>query len=512
MKRNRLIIVAVFLCLIVSATCAENASYAIVEPSIQDVVAPISMPGVKQVYRIEQGQQVYLNDTIDISGMGHGCDFAWYGAYGQYTDPEYIRHTDGSRKDLMNFYIDPVIFTNRPGMWYQYYGNVTDDDHGNLDAFYVIAAYRNYTETHPNGTIIQRSEIVSGPQPADKFGKRYILEDIKVSDYLVARGDPLITGFDKIWMFGRVYGLFGVNGNVSGNDMYELEPGSYSMYSHEPGSNTRYDVGYNRTENYFWTIQYVNGEPVVVRRDNLGMGPVSEEIFKKIVAETDDIITKYKLEVQETKLMVSQVDEVGVGGNTAYEFRSGITLLDVRGYTNAEHGTRINFVLDPNQQNARSISANTFNTTAITTGPGNMRVYQVYIPINKDQMPNGVHTLKGTIGEDCEIYKDFIISELPADSYRPNATLKYIDSRNPWAPNLTVQPPVIVEKVVTQIVTVTVTPSDEVVYAQQLKAQEEIGARNWENLKGLVALVFAGLAVVAGGLYAATVIFRGMKE
>lgn len=508
-KRTLFCLIA--LCFFIACASAENGSYVIVEPAeTPDYAHQVLMPKPNEVYRIYQGQSVYLNDTIDVSGMGHGCDFAWYGKYEQYDDPQYIRHTDGSRKDLMNFYIDPEVFASRPGMWFQYYGNITEESHGNLDAFYVIAAYRNYTETLKNGTTLYKSEIVSNKSESIKVTPEKILPDVKVSDYLVALGDSIDTGFGNVWVFGRVDGLYAHDGLLSKDDVYSLETGSYSLVSHSAGSNTVFDVGYNSDKSEFWKISYTGNVPSITTKSTSGSQPrLDKDILKTLVSTTDDTITEYTMEVQEPSISIVRIDEISFANQILVKYENGMTVLDIRGYTNVANGTGIKFVVDPDKKTPSELAKTTF--TAITMGDisGNIRVYRVYVPINKDIMPNGVHTIKGWIDNRCEVYSDFVVSEMPPDSFVPNASLKYIGDRNPWAPNLTVQPPQIIEKVVTQVVTVEVTPSDEVVYAQQLKAKEEIDARNWENMKGIAGMVFAGIAILAGLGYVATVVWRG---
>jgi hypothetical protein len=144
--------------------------------------------------------------------------------------------------------------------------------------------------------------------------------------------------------------------------------------------------------------------------------------------------------------------------------------------------------------------------------PGYLRYYQVYIPINKYQMTNGMHTVKGWTAIGGEVYADFPVSELPADSYVPNATLKYIGDRNPWVPNLTIPDPVIIEKEVIREVAVEVTPRPEVVYEQQLKAQQAIDKMFWDAVADIVKLGVILGAIVAGLMYIGTIIYRGRKE
>jgi hypothetical protein len=126
-------------------------------------------------------------------------------------------------------------------------------------------------------------------------------------------------------------------------------------------------------------------------------------------------------------------------------------------------------------------------------------MYQVYIPINKNQMPNGMHTITVTTAIGASMNYDFPISELPADSYVPNATLKYIMGENPWKPNLTIADPIIIEKekVVVKEIVKEVAPSNETVYEQQRKALDD------KVMESAILIV-----ELAGGLAVAFLIVR----
>ena len=109
-----------------------NGSYVVVEnPPIDYNFTHFAAIGT---YRIMQGDNVYLNDTIDISGMGHGqLKLAWYGKYSEYYDPQYIIEFSLFKREQMNFWIDPAVFASRTGMWYQYYRDVPERHTGQPD-------------------------------------------------------------------------------------------------------------------------------------------------------------------------------------------------------------------------------------------------------------------------------------------------------------------------------------------------------------------------------------------
>jgi hypothetical protein len=137
-------------------------------------------------------------------------------------------------------------------------------------------------------------------------------------------------------------------------------------------------------------------------------------------------------------------------------------------------------------------------------------VFQVYVPLVWDDIKSGTtHTITVSGPHGTSTDASFPVGEMPADSYRPNASLKFIGDRNPWVPTPT---PVIVKVIETQIVqkimTVTVTPSEAVVYAQQEKAMQEANKTVWVT----AAMVFIAILIIAGvGLYARSV-YRRAKQ
>lgn len=452
-------------------------------------------------YRLDhQGQTVYINDTIDISGYGWGIGVAWYGRYGEYNLPQYVRPLTGTKKDVFKFWLDPSIFSGRGGMWYQFYDNTTEN-HGNLELFYLMEGYRNKSTTYPNGTTNYENLSISNVTVPVKIPD-FILSDIHVTDYLLSKNDSLNTKFEKIWLFGRVNGLYNVSGNLSIKQVNLLEPGSYKLTSHKAGKNTIFEVGYDNTTETLTTPWRAIGLVSIA-----GIQPrLVLPRFESMINKTDDIIYTYDLEVQEPSLTVNRMDEIAVSDYIPIAFGIDTTVLDVRGYTNAKVGTKISAIIDPDKQTVRTINDNTYTTIAEGSDMGGMRYYRVYLPLIKKEMPNGIHTLKVTSTTGGIVYADFPISELPADSYVPNATLKYIGDRNPWIPTPT---PItitnVVEKTVvvkeTIVVKVNVTPSQESVNA----AVSDF----WTKIVTEV-LIGAGILIVVG--YVVSIIYRGRKR
>jgi hypothetical protein len=458
-------------------------------------------------YRIaNQGQVVYVNDTVDISGQGWGEGIAWYGKYSEYDSPQYLYIFSPYKRDVINFYLDPAIFAGKSGMWYQYYGNQTKDRRGNLQTFKVSENYRNRSVTYSNGTTILLSELISNETDVATPQNPYILPEIQKTDYLVATGDPLFINSSRVWMFGRVDGMYAYDGNFTIHDIQQLETGSYKIVTHNSGNNTIIEVGYNnKTQAFTSPWKGVDDASVYGSQPMLDINK-----FYWMIKNTDDKIQTYDMELEEPAVSIVSIDEVAVGSRITLAWSPGMTLLDVRGYSNVQNGSIISLVMDPDRQTIRTIKANTWNTTAVRTSPGNMSQYQVYIPINKNEMPNGIHTIRASTAIGGKMFYDFPISELPANSYVPNATLKYIMGRNPWEPNLTIPAPIIViqTQVVERVVEKPVPPSEETILEQQRVVY-------WEGVNRIaISIAWVCIAIIGmfGLLWAYRIHKRTMKE
>jgi len=462
-----------------NVTNVTNGSYVIVYTPPPDYVFPqYASPGT---YRIMQGQDVYLNDTIDISGMGHGeLELAWFGKYDDYPDPQYTISFSLFKSELMNFYIDPKIFASRPGMWYQYYGNTTFERNGNLRAFNVIDTYRNVTMTYPNGTVINQTQYVRNasvtkPQVITQVS---ILPEVHVADYLLAVGVPLPVdtgGPAQVWIFGRVDQAY--NSTPDSNMTFDAgtfvnwEPGSYTMIVQHAGRNGDFDVRYNGS-----ALQYKNGWNGVQNVDVRSLQPrmVLGQLVQ-LLSNTDDDYQTYTLELQQPDIRIVSIDDVWLESKLT-EFHldpaGDITLKDVRGYTNLRNDTVLTAVLDKDYVTDQQVGRYTSPVDTYRTGPGNRTVFRAYVPIIWSTIPLGMHTVtvSGPFGAYAK--NDFPVELLPQDSFRPNTSLKYTGDEDPWKPNLTTPTPVVVTQVVT--VTVTITPSQEEIKQKSMDAVMQI--------------------------------------
>ena len=491
-----------------SATNVTNQSYVNITFEIApDIVSYIPT----EIVRIEQGQDVYLNGTYDITGItgwdqGGNRYLAYCGGFYSCTvdsNPYLVKLPPPARGSLPSqyaFWIDPAIFSGRGGWWYQY-DEFDTAEHGNNVAFRLIEQYQNRTFTFKNGTVITQYGIVIGnTTPPHPSKPTPILPLHPVSNYLLARGDTFTINdntTEKIWVFGRntpLYDYETINGSLTYDSALTLnmEPGEYYFLKQYSGINTEFDVRYHENK-----IQWKNDWFGIESEDISGVQPklVVDEVIAAL-GHTDDTYKLFKMEVQEPVVTIDGFTEVPMTptytGYQEYKDRPGsVSMFDVRGYTNFRNGTTITVILDPERRTPLDIKYYTFNTTAISYENGNMSEYQVYIPIVWDDMTLGEHTMKayGPIGQ--PVYHTFPIGILPGDSYKPNATIKYVMDENPWKPNMTIPDPIIIKEpgpVVIVTHEIPVTPRPEVVQKAQDDAVMKIA---WN----VVYVIFGAIGV-----------------
>lgn len=460
--------------------------------------------------RITQGSDVYINETYDISGAtGWAESIAWYGRYADYPDESVIPYvvnlpgkTHTSERSQYYYTIANYTFYTMPGKWFQYYGNGTasDETHGNLLVFNVVREIPvKFNETNTTGIISY--EIIDNTTPV-VIPVEPLLPEKHVADYLVARGDSLnfnVTNISSVWIFGRVDGLYDYHSvkdrvDITTKSIEKMEPGSYSLLLQTPKDAVDYfTVRYNKEND---CIEWFDPSRFdVFSMSTEGYSPqVMLNKLEGIFPQSRDTYTLQKMVVQDPSVTIVRVDEV---------YKNGTSVLDVRGYTNAANGTKVSIVFDPERQTPRTLRAHTYTGEAIRASPGNMSYYRIYVPIDWDDIKPGVHTLKAFTAIGGEVYKDMVVSDMPADSYRPNATVRYIEGRNPWVPTPT--PITVIKKEIEKVtvertIQVNVTPSNEQVYSEVAKFGTDI----------LVAVVIIG---VIGGFvwYASSVYLRGRK-
>ena len=472
-------IVLLALCIILAACICGYRVSAIDNETISNISyidAKIVYPYSNEILRIPQGADVFVNETIDISGMGWGNGVAWYGPSGLSETPLYVREFAQSKIDVIKFYVDPEIFLSRPGMWYQYYGS-NAERHGNLDAFNVKSGLRNSTMRYSNGTLVNLS-VGNLTNEKQVVIKKPLLPEIRVSDYAVAKGNELFinTSEDsKVWIFGtedKIYDIktYGRSAIINKTSINNLKTGNYKVLIQSAGKNTIYEASF---ENDQFVSPWAKVDPISV----YGSQPKLDITkLKEMLDKTDDKYEIYNLEVQDPSISIVSIDEQAIGSQTrGYLLEDGlVTLLNIKGYSNLIEGSDITVCFDKSKYNAVDIKKYTYHTKVERNGSSYLGAYQAFIPMVWNDISTGVHTISAEDEFGTIVLSDVPISPMPEDSFRPNGTLKYIDSRNPWVPTPTPEIVKVIEtKIVKETVIVKVTPSNEQVLEQQSIATNE---------------------------------------
>lgn len=402
---------------------------------------PMYITAYKNNTRIEQGQCVEINGMYDVSGViGFSTTttynaFSWYGRYETSYEPynnntiNYIYQMPNNRQAYYNFLIDPEIFRERQGYWYQYTGE--SERAANKRAFYVS----DRCIRPVNETLVTASEqnIVLNP--------KYI-EPRKAGDILVSNDEPLYlneTGYYKTWVFGA-------SKWVDGHELYltpqyptlelnvtkYLFSGSYSLVLQNYGGDAIYGVDYgisdrNSTPQEF-LIPSLRAIPIA---DITGLQPILIlPILTGILDQTDDFYKILKMEVQNPYVEISGYQEI------RYD---NATLLEVTGYTNKAPGTPITVYIDRENQTGISVLYPSMTTMTEPGEIGNYRTFHGYFPLFYEQLAPGFHTLTAVLPSGEPSTVSFYIREEPKPHYTGPVYFKFVDG-NPF------YEPIIIEK------------------------------------------------------------------
>jgi len=493
-----------------------NQSYVIVETIAGPVnitkYVPVTNGTVSGIPPyIHQGQTIYIGDTVDISGVVPPYpQVAYWDGYDIYEDsPSYNISMPDRKSGYYRFYVDPEIFSGRTGRWYKYSG--TFEQRGNNLAFVVKPRpFYNYTLTFSNGTSIDVSEIPPVVyQHADKEPEPELMPPRHISDYLVTTDEPFnitTSELSACWIFNGDDNSIAYAVNDTENQIVfdstqigYLEPGDYKILIQTVGNiSNNFDVVFadGHIKWFDRSIFAVHDIPA----QNL---VPSEAIrtLEQIFPLTYDSYEILNLSVQEPEITINNMDQVSVGSAKEYwkdsTLRGNVSLMDVRGYTNVLPGTNITVTLDETRNNPRDIAKHyTFRTTAKGSYLGDMRYYQVYVPLYWDSLAPGMHNLTARTEKGGEVVVNFPVTEMPADSFIPDQTIRFIGDRNPWVPTPT--PEIIVKKetvVVTQTVQIPQTPSPEQISDEAKKLLQEQEKQRGE-LATIGIVVLAGLALL----------------
>ena len=491
-------------------------------PTPTPIPTPTLTPTVTPNPYISQGASIYVNDTIDISGVVPPYPkLAYWNGYDSYdSNASYIIDLPPYKSAYYNFYIDPSIFETRTGKWYKY--NDKFEWHANTLAFVVYPqSYKNTTMRYQNGTLVNISEIISHKYSELEIPIQPPVEIKHVSDYLLARGDPLTVKTNEttnIWLFGRINKLLDFTStnathvDLSNDVLSGFEPGLYTVKMQTLGNTSNsFTVKYD-TESE--KIKWFDSNSFSIKEINaFGLSPrVLEEKFNEVLPSTLDVFKTYSMELQEPSIEITSIGEINTFNYTVNyagvtEYNTNISYIQVKGYTNVAIGSILKFVVDEKQQTPRTLKSHT--TTAVAGGsknPGDMRWFDVVIPVGKYNLALGEHTVSAytNLSTSGSTYT-FVIYETPKNSYIPPKTIRYVSGR--YGPEEFVPTPTPVVETVTQIVTVPVTvmvpvtPSNE-----QVRAQQKIIAD--ENLKIWSTRIIIGIITIMGVWYIVSLYLR----
>jgi hypothetical protein len=211
-------------------------------------------------------------------------------------------------------------------------------------------------------------------------------------------------------------------------------------------------------------------------------------------------------------MQIVSISEVGSPNETMdmvgdYHYNTNASFLDVKGYTNVAPGSSLTFVMDANQTPKNYLGTkqalNIAHTNATGTYGGDERYFEAIVPFDKYGTSLGDHFVTGyTALSDSPTTVKFTLYDEPPAHYVPSQEVRYIAGDNGPEEFIPTPTPVVETVTVVQTVkvietiTIPVTPSNEVVHAQQQKAIDDTIA-TW----GIRIIVGGGLiAILAWGL------------
>ena len=371
--------------------------------------------------RIGQGDCVELGGVYDITGViGYSFSlpdnyFAYYGKYVTSFDPTSDDDTNVlykytlpfQRAKLIQFYIDPVIFKERVGFWYQYTGEY--ERSANKRAFLVSDNCTPVDKPQYNNAI----PVVAGSENKTIIiPNQTVLETRHVSDIVLARGDPLYInatpGEFQAWLFGGITSVLAKEINTTGNkiifdtvDTKNWGAGSYTLILEDSGRNGIYEIGYEvdtRTpDKKDLLVPALRSLDIV---DITGYQPsmIREELEKMIPENKDDTYIKYKIEVQNPYVEIVGYQEIQT---------QKANYLEIVGYTNKIPNTPVTIYIDLDTANKYKPIV----VYATDTGAGNYRTFHAYFDIEYNEMPAGDHSITAKLSDGTFSKVDFYIYE-----------------------------------------------------------------------------------------------------
>ena len=469
------------------------------------VVCGILMSPVSAYPRITQGQDVYLNDTIDISGVAAGySELVWCGAYSDYFAPDnasvlYSMPVPIYRKDFYSFWLDQEIFGNRTGYWYRWNGEY--ESNANMRAFRVVPGTKHYWYNSTDNTSWEGWEPTITFDNATQIILPPPVPIRHVADFLIARGDAWNTtwnGTAKLWVFGfynsasaGLYDFPNVNDTFTlrKNQTQNFMPGSYKMVIQSWGNesqnfNARYDPVKDQIE-YFnpkiFQVLHVDLKPLGLNQE------VRLQKFREIWNYTMDDWKEFNLTVQNPSVEITELSQQSWTENQTY--------LHLLGYTNVQNGTTLTFILDKEKQTPRTLKYSMFTTPAQGIDAGDMRWFDIAIPLIWENTYVGEHSVTANTSVGGEMKYDYNVWQAPEGSYVPPKMVKYIGGNEYIAPviqTVTIVLPTPTPEVITRTITVVGAPSAAAVKNAQISIVFDAIWLGLEVIVG-IGIIFFGL-------------------
>jgi hypothetical protein len=469
-------------------------------------------------YYVQQGDTVYVGETVDVSGVMAGVlNLAYYGGYDEESGQQYLLNITGvGKKAYWRYYLDPAIFGSRLGKWYKWNGHY--ESNGNTLAF-VVAYKRAKTNLSENLTLQNPNQT---PLVLPKIP---LLPDRHIADYLIARGNGFsipVNGSTNVWIFGNreaLYDYHSFNGSVdiTPEAINTLSVGLYQVLI-QTRANGSYGESPVRYNNLTGELEWFDTKTFTINHYRI-IDQTPENVLAKlqtIFPSTNDKYQIFKLEVQDPSLSIDQIDatnSIPIGIEVNAVSLDNPSYMDVRGYTNVAKDTIVYIKVDPDFNVPEETMWRDSIITRTEGDKGNMRTYKAIVPVLLYNMAPGRHFIaaKTSLGN-AYVTASFYIYDNPTGTYVQNKTIRYISGR--YGPDELVPTPTpitvtqIVTQVVTRVVTVPVTPSNEQVYAQQKVASEKTW---WEGVSLLAKVIGSGLFLLGGTWYGIS-LYRRLKE
>jgi hypothetical protein len=408
---------------------------AAIYPAYADGVNLTAYPVYNEIRTIQNGDCVEINSTVNIASLGWGVPHLRY--YGMWMDNFFPGNDTPIKKQidmpntvkkLSNYYIDPILFGDSTGYWYQGYDYNTNEVSGNTRMFKVEQTCGPKEVT--NYTVVVNLTNTITPK------KLPYLPAKRDSDILIARGDDLaLTTLTPLqwWLFGyaRSDGIYDRSGEgnktiITNDDFKYLNTGNYQLVLVRPGDNKITEEYYNPE---YKPEKFSNDTyPAIVsvfRATNpislFGLDPQSiESVLKTYVDNSiDDNLTTYRMQFMEPEIQIKRID--------AIQNKTNSTWYNIRGYTNVRNGTELTFTIDADKLNGKTIAIRQSKYIVESTDdPGEWRQFNAMIPVDYTQVFPGPHDITVTSPQGAtQTVPFYIYKELPAH-YIPSQYIDYV--------------------------------------------------------------------------------------